>query len=302
MEEAYRTVYVKTESENIGAMIRMNADVEDFKKVVRLALKRDGGDDRYLRDLKTGELVTDQIFRSIENFYFGKSETKTSIDDFSGSFPVVKTFAGRLYDGMKTECLIVRTKKELDDFTSKWILKSHPKFMPGARKIVGHEPSRDPLLTGKSKIDFDRFSLVFVFGQRTVGEVSSSGRNVLVYWRYDWTKRTSNSYGAALVPAIPSGLQVNLRWMLIAPPLSSFRIGLRPMASSHPIRRRVTGPPRTGRPPRKGPPPRTQALLDARRKKMRQAAAAAPPAKKKQATLRRSARIAALNKQGHNSR
>ena len=281
-------------------MIRMNADVKDFKKVIKLASKKDG--DMCIRDLETGELVTNQIFGSIENFYFGNSETKTSIEDRSGSFAVAKTFAGKIYDGIKTECLIVRTKKELDDFTSKWILKSHPKFMPGARKIVGHTPSKDPL-TGKSKIDFDKFSLVFVFGQRTVAHVSLSGRNVLVYWRYDWTKRTSNSYGAALVPAIPSGLQVNLRWMLIAPPLSSFRIGLRPMTSSHPIRRRVTGPPMTGRkgPPRKGPP-RTQALLDARRKKMRQAAAAAAPAKRKHIALRRSARIAALNKQRHNSR
>ena len=55
--------------------------------------------------------MTDQIFRSIENFYFGKSETKTSIEDRSGSFPVAKTFAGKIYDGIKTECLIVRTKK-----------------------------------------------------------------------------------------------------------------------------------------------------------------------------------------------
>ena len=139
--------------------------------------------------------------------------------------------------------------------------------MPGARKIVGHTPSKDPLLTGKYKVDFDKFSLVFVFGQRTVAQVSLSGRNILVYWRYDWTKRTSNSYGAALVPAIPIGLQVNLRWMLIAPPLSSFRIGLRPMASSS-HSTSCDRPPMTGRPPpRKGPPPRTQALLDARRKR-----------------------------------
>ena len=298
-EEMYRTVYVSVESEDktVAAMLRPNARARDFQKVVNLAIKIDDGDDCCLRDITTGESVIDmpeERFRSIKHFTFGKSESaRSTTSSDSLTLHIAKTFAGTLYDGMDSKIVIVRTTKELNDFTSNWILKSHPKFQPGVRKIIGSTPSKDPLLTGKSKIDFDKFSLVFVFGQRTVAEVSRSGQNLFVYWRYDWTKRTSNGYGAALVPRIPSGLQVNLRWMLIAPPLSSGRIGLRPMSSSHPIRRRVRGP------------PMTQDFLNARRKRMRLPGRKSEPAagprtsSSKQKPRRRSARIAALKRREH---
>ena len=305
-EEPYRTVYIQMHggAKTFGAMLRENASAKGFHRVMALVSNAEyprihtqlSKTCRELRETGSGGVVyqlSESYFKKSSQFYFGKPpQCRHRL--VPHVLDVSKTFSGKIYDGMESKFLIVRTKTELDDFAGKWIMKSHPRFKPGVRKIVGYTPSKDPIFTGEAKIDFDKFSLVVVFGQRTVAEVSYYDKSEYhVYWRYDWTKRTSNCYGAALVPKIPSDTKVELRWMLIAPPLSSTRVGLRPMCASRPIRRRV-----------RCAPPLTQAMLDARRRTR-----VAPVGRQKapmrrrdpnttttRTTLRRSARIAAMNK------
>lgn len=313
-EIPYRTVFIDLTREKegeriIGAQILNDANARDFEKVIALASNSNVDDLKLKVQIKKGELkdvahMTSKEFKEGKYFYYSNGDVSCSVNDFrTKPLEIVKTFSGKIYDGMECKVMLLKSQKELDDFAEKWILKSHPKFQPGVRKIIGSTPSQDPLLTGKAKIEFDKQFLLIVFGQRIVEKVSWDMNECLhVYWRYDWTKRTSNTYGAALVTRLKdtdvtavkipekeymlTPFTLSLRWMLVAPPRSMNRLGLRPMASSHPIRRGRVGP------------PMTHAALLSRTSKMRSRGGGrkTAPLKRKspQNVLRRSKRIAKM--------
>ena len=299
-EESWRTIYVRSETDSclfFGMHVKDTSSLCRIARVVRFAVDAREGkgveraidvvEDSPTRNVvQEDDTVVDKCVPDRSILTKGKDGSLTMCSRPYGGIQsdVTRRFVGTLYDDALNveKARVLRTAKEFSRFRE-MIVSSHPKFMPGARKIVGSTPSKDPLLTGAATIDFETRSLIVRRGQVRIEDVTSmrsgSGRlTVTVWWRYDWTQRKTVRYAAAEVPRVPVDARVVYRWIAIGPPKGAGRVGLRPMTLSHPVRVRRRGPPRLG-------PPRRQTGL----KLLPQHGRRAPPRR----PLRRSKRLAA---------